>query len=352
MAIIKSLFKNKITSTFLILAFTLSILTFLIANTIINNQKEELKRYDIKNNKEVSFIVNKEIPIEAIKEVIKDNKVTMELKYFDDANDCYISTILVKNSFMQREKIIKGREFYDEENISNDNIGLVSVTLFEDKEDITIENNGGSNKLNIKGVFNDSNKILIIPNKLFYKFLGTDKINERYVRTIISGEPADIENAIGNIRNYLLKIDPKSNIKVFDYMKEDRIAEANSFIDASKTILLITIINSIGLTSLWVSGRKKELALRKAVGATDNNLRILYFKELLVMGMVSVVISGILYGIILKITGGYFKGLNLEFNMLAFIQAILLVFVTSFLVSIPSLIYLSKLNPAILLRED
>ncbi|MGL5414028.1 MAG: hypothetical protein ACRDAU_00020 [Clostridium sp.] len=60
MNLVKRVLKNKWSTIYLVVAFTIAILVFIIAMTIFNNKNEMLKKYSVENNKEISFLSKEE----------------------------------------------------------------------------------------------------------------------------------------------------------------------------------------------------------------------------------------------------------------------------------------------------
>ena len=337
---------------FLIIAFTLAVITFIISRNIIYNQRQNLKIYDKKYNKEILIDSKERFDIEEIKSILNNKKVRLELKYYDDLNNIFISNIVVDNYDVTYEKFIRGENFSEEEKESNKKIALISATLDNKGEEISFKYKEVLKGLKVNGVFNEINKTIILPSETFYNAIKTRKINDIYITSILSGETSDLLGAISDIEFYIKNKDKNAKINIFDYIKEDKEEEAKIYAEASFSIIFITILNSIGLTSLWISSRKRELAIRKAMGATNFKLMILYFKELFVLGILSVIFSLPLYLMIVKFTGGIIAGFDISFNLLVFLQSIISIFITAFLISVPSLIYLKRINPSNLLRGN
>ncbi len=337
---------------FLIIAFILAVITFVISRNVIYNQRQNLKVYDKKYNKEIVIDSKEKFDVEEIKRILNNKKVRLELKYYDDLNNIFISNIVVDNYDVTYEKFIRGENFSEEEKESNKKITLISAVLDNKGEEISFKYKDTLKGLKVNGVFNEINKTIILPSETFYNAIKTRKINDIYITSILSGETSDILGAISDIEVYIKNKDKNAKINVFDYIKEDKEDEAKIYAEASFSIIFITILNSIGLTSLWISSRKRELAIRKAMGATNFKLMILYFKELFVLGILSVIFSLPLYFMIVKFTGGIIAGFDISFNLLAFLQSIILIFITAFLISVPSLIYLKRINLSSLLRGN
>ncbi|MGL5414027.1 MAG: FtsX-like permease family protein [Clostridium sp.] len=242
-----------------------------------------------------------------------------------------------------------GIGFNGEDIKNNENEVMISKILENEKE--MIEINGfeeGIRTFKVKGVFDDLEKNIVFSNKIFFEKVGEENLSFGLFRIFIRGEKENLERSIRILKDNITN----AKISIFDYMKEDRSEEVTAFLEATMLILIITIINSIGITAFWINSRKKELAIRKALGGKNSDLRKLYLKELIFIGIISMMIAWCSYICISEFYSGYVLGLSLKFNILTFIQASGLVLIVAFLISIPSLIYLSNLNVIEVLRGE
>ncbi|MGL4850714.1 MAG: ABC transporter permease [Clostridium sp.] len=349
MNLLKRVLKNKWSTIYLIIAFSVSILVFIIAMTIFNNKNEMLKKYNVENNKEIGFLSKEEVNYKEVQKLLENEDISLEIQFYDEYEKLIISTELIGNGLTNWNNISSGTKFNAEDIKNNENQVMISKMLDNEKKLIDI--NGfeeGIRTFEVKGVFDDLEKNIVFSNKVFFEKVGEESLSFGLFRIFIRGEKENLEKCIGILKDNITN----AKINIFDYMKEDRNEEVTAFLEATMLILLITIINSIGITAFWINGRKKELSIRKALGGKNSDLRRLYLKELVLIGGISMMVAWSSYICISRFYSGYIAGLSLKFNVLTFIQASGLVLIVAFLISIPSLIYLSNLNVIEVLRGD
>ena len=263
-----------------------------------------------------------------------------------------ITTIPINNYSNRYEEYILGEALNYKENDSDESLGVISSTLDQGRESISFKNNTFLKDIKIKGVINEMTKKIILPQKTFNNVIGTEYINEIYLTTLISGDIDELNLALVNLEKYIISKDADAKVNIYDFIKEDRVEEAKIYAQNIMNIIFITILNSIILTSIWIGNRKFEIAVRKAVGASNIDILRLYFNELFMIGIISILVAIPIYKVLINILDGYIWGFDISFNLIAFLESIGLVFITSFLVSIPILIYLKSLDLNKLLKGD
>lgn len=326
-------------------------LTFSIGSNIILNEKEIMKKYNGNKNKEINFKLKSDIEIDKIKELLKNEKVTVDISFYDNCQNTIISTQIVSNSFDIINDMKSGKKFNKDDYNAKDNRALISSAL-EDKSLNCYGNGSEAIDLENKGVFFDFGKKVNVANNTFKKLLSEDIINTPVLRVIISGEEKDLHQVINLIEIYIKQIDGENSIEIFDYIRANREVETRELYKASIMIVVITIINSIILSSLWIDERVKEIALRKALGATNGDIFKIFFGEILKVAIIALIISNVLELSMIYITGGYIQNININYNIKSLIYTSILSVLTVFIVTIPSIRYLSKVEPAKLLKGE
>ncbi|MGL4990259.1 MAG: ABC transporter permease [Sarcina sp.] len=352
MRTLKNLFQNKSISIFFIFSFILIILSFVLSRNIINNYKENLKVYDKNYNKQFFIETTDSIPLDEIVNILKQFDVRFSLSFNDTQNHIKITTIPQNKFNQQYENFILGEFFTDEENSTQNNLAIISSDLYTNDDLVSFPLNDNLNNLNVKGIINNSFKELILPFEKFKSALLINNVNDLYITNSISGEPDSLDLALNSVSTYITNNYPNSTINIFDVVKEDKLTESKIFASNSRNLIILTIINSIILTSLWIGNRKFEIALRKALGATNKDVIILYFKELFILGSISILFSFPLYLILSSLLGNNIFGFDITFNISSLFDSIFLVFITSIMISLPALFYLKNLNVNELLKGD
>jgi putative ABC transport system permease protein len=62
----------------------------------------------------------------------------------------------------------------------------------------------------------------------------------------------------------------------------------------SAVLLAITAAGIVGLTSFWVGQRRKQIGVRRALGATRNNILHYFLTENLLIGLAGVIVGAVL----------------------------------------------------------
>lgn len=348
--LIKNILQSKLTTIFLIFSFTITSLSFIFSNSIINEQKKLLKQYDSKYNKQIFIDSSNKFTIDEISNLLCNENLRLELKFENPIDKIYISTIVLDN-FLNYENITTGSKLSPTENNSNEKITIISTLLNDSQDEINFTFNTSINSLKVNGVFKDLSKNIIIPTPLFIETLETNKINDTYLTILLSGSEANLLKANDILTNYIKEKDSNGSIFFFDYIKEDKLLESKIYEKLSFNISFIILLNAIAITALWITKRKKELAIRKALGATNLNLMSLYFKELLFLNFLSLILVAVFYYFIIIFTNGKIANFNIDFNITSYIETGFIMFFITSLISTFSLFYLTKLNPITLLKE-
>lgn len=87
-------------------------------------------------------------------------------------------------------------------------------------------------------------------------------------------------------------------------------------------ILLATIINESNIFSLWLLSRKKEIAIKKALGATNNILLLETLLETLLLSIISIGLSLIIQYVICKKLNNILYSYELNITFLNFIISV------------------------------
>lgn len=171
----------------------------------------------------------------------------------------------------------------------------------QDKENFIISD--GSNILKFLNINNSSS----LNNKITISFNGPN--NEcQYGKTDFA-----VQNSSSGIQ-----LDVK---KAYEDQK-DSISNKN-------LLIIIGICNIIIVSTFWIVDRRKEIAIRKAFGASKKSITFMLFKELFTLAILSSIISVILQYIFITIGGKFFN-----YNVKPSFINLMAVSVSAFFVSI------------------
>lgn len=351
----------KASSIFFILAFTFSIFCFISAFTIIEAKTLYNKRYNSDNNKILSFNLSQSLPLNDFLTVIEKYDLTITLSKFifediDKENTGYeLITKLKTNEYDSHNNMLTGNYFSNTQFANDEKIALTTIN----KKDVTLHFLSNNIKkeipLNIIGTISGEARSIILPNKIFFDYLQTDDLSLNAFSISLSGSKDNIANAIASIDKFsktLVSLDNEPAISIYSPIMSNSTLEARFLILMTVLVVFITILNSIFLSSLWVENRKKELILRKVCGARNKDIFNLFLKELSLLTLISFILATILYFLLMFLTNGILFGMKLKLGLTSIIGTILVSIFTMYIVSIPSMKYISKLQIIDILRED
>lgn len=347
----KRILKFNANNSFFIISFTFAILTFSVGSSIVSNEKYLALKFNPSKNKELHFNVTSDIKISAITEILKNENITLKLYFYDKDKHLQISTEFISNSFSLIPDMKSGNAFTLEDFNSSESIGISSSSI----EDISLDLKGLTTErtsINRTGTFYQLSNEVIVPKKTFLKLLNNHNINFSPLFCLISGEEKDVASSIALINNYIKELDSNNKLDSYGYIREDRSLESAALFQASIIIIIITLINSVILSSLWVESNKKEIALRKAIGAKDNDIFLMFFGELSALSFISAILALSIHYLITLVNNGYIFNLNISLNISTFIYSLILSIATAFIVALPVIKKVSKLQPSILLRRN
>lgn len=118
-------------------------------------------------------------------------------------------------------------------------------------------------------------------------------------------------------------------------------------------VVIVAFINICNFSLLWMNRRKKEIALYKAMGATNIKILIKLFKEILLMSFIALIIS-----IMVQFLINYYINKNSLINSYQWIDinnlfyCTIAVLVMSLLSVIPSYISTISIKPVYILKEE
>lgn len=348
----KSLKERKATTCFFIISFTIGMLIFSLGSSAIVSEQNRNKEYNPENNKGISFENYIGVTFNEVKEVIDEENISAEIRYADYERTLGIETRILSKGKELKLDMKSGKCFTPDELKNNENNGIYSSRL-DDEIEVTSFDKKIKNKINKVASYYDIQRIVIIPNQLFENLYGNeDMIN---LSTILQGDPDEIQRVINKLEEKFKDKkdeDSKEGMEVVKIELNLSGEEGKVLYNASILIFVITIINSISISSLWVKGRKKEIVLRKVMGANDKDIAKIFFGELVIIALISLILATIIQQILVMITGGFISNIDMRINIKTLLFSFGIAIITAFSVSIPSLMYISKVQPAEMLKEE
>lgn len=176
----------------------------------------------------------------------------------------------------------------------------------------------------------------LVPNEM-------SKIDELTIR--LSSNKADLYPSYLKISDNVKQIDADATVSVSEKITDDNIfrslvsQESLIFV----TLFLFALVNSTVISSYWITVRKKEIAIRKAFGASNIEvISILFFELWKIIGLAA--ITALVFQFVLQLSG------NSTFELLDILWAgSIILFAITLAVSITLIIpirHIKKLEPA------
>ncbi|MEG1482442.1 ABC transporter permease [Clostridium sp.] len=346
----------KVYMVFFIIAFTLGILAFSIGNSAIINKNKNIERNSIKKNKSIMFTETKEANLDEVLSILEKFKLTVCL-VSDNLKDIYATkTIVDFDGTNLTDDMSSGNYFTKEEFVnSSKNEGVFSGVLTdENKFTIEYSENDGAKNIDIskKGQSFQIYSEVIIPQKLFFKLFSEKDLSKANYYITIHGDENEISKAISEINDFVKAKDSTNKIEVNPYVMTTNGEEAQFLYKLSFLIIIITIINSISISYLWISDKKEELVLRKVCGAKNKDLFKMFFFELTILALFAALIAIIIQFIMVQISGGMIGTIDIRLNIKSIIYSAGIAIISAYLATIPIYVKIKKLEIVAMLKEE
>lgn len=349
--------KRKSTIIFFIVSYAFTIFTFSVGFSAINSQKEKMKKISPQYNKNLVFsfdenVEGEEINSEEILNILEQEKVCTILKrYQDDGN--IVETYAITNGELYKEEMKSG-EYFSKEDFKSKEVKAVISNTFLGKKDLEINDGGNIKTIKFENcsISYEKEPKITIPLDIFKKFKSGIDFNDPTLTLIINGEKEDLDKAINSLNSYIKNNNKKFLLQAYDYMTYDIEAEWKALMRTTILIVFVTLISSVGIAFLWVESRKKEIIMRKVVGASNFDVSKIFFQELFKIALIAMIISLVLQYTLATISGGYILDMNMKMNFTNIISSLFITLGATLVTSIPFLIYLTKIQPVEMLREE
>lgn len=248
--------------------------------------------------------------------------------------------------------MIEGRYF----NIDDFKNDTPKAVVGKKVKDIIVTNKDGkkyleyeNNKYEIIGIFGYEDRETVADNQFIINFNAEAKKNTNVNETatfIINSDTKFYE-----LQEQVFK--QNKNIKLVED-KEGKPGMISSLIESRSSILVLIILiiliflNVFNITVQWVSKKKKEIAIKKAVGGTNLKIALEIILENLKLATISFVIGYAIYFIIMKLQ--LISVLSSSIYILATIFSMIFSLFVSLLTSIVSIYKVLKIEPAITMK--
>lgn len=350
-------YKKRLSLFFYLLSFTIAIFIFSIGTSAVKAEKENLKKYNGENNKLLNFYLEEKLTLDSLKEVLKSYKLSIIVRGTLEGSNVIFESYLKTDGLFYQEDMKKGEFFNRGDFESKEKVFLTTSLFLKDGEEFNFNyiNDRGEQEV-FKGkssgeVYSKERKI-ILPFNSFNNYFQGSYLGDENIKIIMAGEIEDINKGIFAINEYLKSLDENNFLEVFDYTVADKSEEGKTLKIMSYLIVLVAVMNSISICSLWINSKEKEIVMRKIVGATNIDIGKIFFFQLGKIAVLSLTIALMIQGLLSYSLGGYFMLINIKIKKGTIIYSIVFTFIMVLLTTIPFLRKIKKFNLVEMLKGE
>ena len=379
--IFKNYKKNIISVIFLIIGYFIGILSLSIGISIINDVRQysldstsgnpdniaisyiDFKNLDSNFSTTINNLINNlsndvEIQVLNLKDIYVNNN--------DNYKACIVPTISnCKTNW--HVPILQGNYFSSEDYISDNKVVILgkdlASTLFPNGINNDSKINIYDNYYKVIGVCGRKyretqwDNAVYIPFNSYPEILNTDKYkqDDEYSLSLFlrksNNSSLKFENFINSTLQQKLQYTPYQYTMNMEYIESrDNSSFFNSIIGTTLIagmILIIVIINVINLSLFWIFNRKKEICIKKLLGATDSNIIIAIILETTSIAIFSTLLALIVQLIISQISSSYLisLGIHCDISFINFIICFFIAIICGFTSSIIPVKEMLKMQP-------
>lgn len=341
---------------FFLIAFSIAIFTFSVGKSATDSQKKAYLKYDPTKNKVLNFSKSEGYTLDMLKENLKKQNVSIMLVKKQDSSDVKIKTYMQTNGLFTEETMLKGETLTKEDFEGNGDKVIVSSIVKDD--DLTLSYYNKDYKLQSKslekqGEYYDKEGVIVMPYSLYKSIYEENDIKDINQKIVISAKGEyELDLAYKTVQEEAKKINASNVVKMSDYAAFNSSKESSLIKAVLILIVLVTMINSAGISTIWVQERKKEIIMRKIMGATDRDIAKLFFGELMAVSALSIVIALVVQFILVLITGGKLLNFDISMHLGNIIYSILITVAMALIVALPFYDDLKEIQPIEIIREE
>ena len=360
--------KNHFLSgAFMILGYTIAILIISFGTSTLMDTRQNIldKSCGLPEHSASLDIIGK-LKLQNYNEIFKDiskssaieiTRMNANIKNAGNENSANLTAVMFNEKPEWTIPICDGRYLSIDESLSDKKVAVIgnalkSLIKKENGKKIIIFNNENFEVIGIAGKTNrDSlwDDCIYVPMKSLPIEIKNNIDNQNRISITIKKNGQYPKDEYKRMDELVKKIDGSASINAAN-LKVDKDPMANFWGEVSNftifaiLILAIAVINVVNLSMYWIYDRKKEIALRKVVGATDYKIFKLVLKEMISLA----IIGAILALLIQEILSVYFKDwlqIPIDLSLANFIVALCVIIVCGLMTSlIPTKLTL-KLQP-------
>ena len=285
------------------------------------------------------------------KEAIDINKLRIEDDYMIARDDIGIYSgygIYFNYEFKNNYNVLKGRFFEKEDFLKGEKLAVIGKG--REEEIINKDNDEyiliAGEYYKVIGIIGDKKKKVSYDDNIYVNLDSLIREDNSYLTgsfNIDSNSKSkkvveEIKSQIKDLEIY----EADNNGDIYSYYNEEVLPSSIRFI---VTILLTLILSTSIVTELWIKSRKKEIGIKRALGATKFRISINIIFDLLKISTISYIIGYLIY---LSFT--YFIYGYPHFYLISMIIVFGIITVSALLVSIVPIIKMNKMEPKEIMR--
>ncbi|MGL4774766.1 MAG: hypothetical protein ACRC2K_14475, partial [Clostridium sp.] len=265
--------KNRLKGLiFFLFAFTLAIFTFSVGKSATDSQKSKYLKYNPKYNKVLVFNEVEGFTMEGLMESLKYEQVSIQLVKKVDNTTVKYKTYAKTDGIFVEESMTSGNSFGKDDFNKKKNEVIATSAVKDEELKVAYVNNDGKRietQLNKVGESYDRDGFVTMPYPLYKESFGEVNLNDSSVTIVMAGYEYELDKATKAIQKEIEKRGLKGYMKTKDYIPYNTSKDSSMTKAILALIIGVTIVNSVGISTIWVESRKKEIILRKIMGATD-----------------------------------------------------------------------------------
>jgi len=269
--------------------------------------------------------------------------------------------------------VAEGRFFTERENISMSRVAIIGTTverqLFQGQNPLGKTIRIGTTPFIVIGVLSSlgttpngmdrDNRIIIPLNTMLKRMLNQTYITMMRIKFARGTNINSVAGEISTILRYNHKLTAQGLPDDFTIITPDQVMEFLNRINSTLNMFLVVstiisiIIGSVVVSNIMqasISEREKEIALRRAFGATKSLIIIQVFLEIFVISIIGS-FFGAIFGAILGLIVGHFTGIHVSISPLLFLVAFSVSTLIALIAGIQPAIKASSYDPAVVLQR-
>lgn len=341
---------------FFLIAFSIAIFTFSVGKSATDSQKKAYLKYDPTKNKVLNFSKTEGFTLDMLNETLKSQNISIMLIKKQDSSPVKLKTFTQTKGIFTEETMLNGETLTKEDFEGNGQKVIVSSVVKDEELTLNYYNKVGELKnktLEKQGEYYDKEGVIVMPYSL-YKSINEDiDINDVNQKIVISAQGEyELNLALTSVQKEAKNINSENIVTMSDYTAFNSSKESSLIKAVLVLIILVTMINSAGISTIWVQERKKEIIMRKIMGATDRDIAKLFFGELMAVSGLSVVIALVVQFVLVLITGGKLLNFDISMHLGNIIYSILITVAMALIVALPFYSDLKEIQPIEIIREE